>query len=176
MKKDTKKIPSHLMGGKSQIDKQKEAKKKATEEQTTEEQTIKKSRIESIANEIIEEEENESKNKSSNNSTDNSTDNSINNPSNNSADNSTVEDLLSAILDSEEEKNIREKANVYLDKITMDKLRTLSEKRNKSITNIVEELLVAVLKNVEVDDEAVNNYIAKNKAKGNKKPSKKKKK
>lgn len=155
-------MPAHMQKKpKSQIEKRKENK---------EDIATPKANIELIANEIIEEESKEletTDEESKNNPNNDSQDESLNESSNNSS------NLLASTLQKKKIKKPKEKANLYLDEETMNKLRTLSEKEDISITAIVEDLLVNILKDVEVDMNAVKKYKKKNKIKGNKNSSKK---
>lgn len=56
----------------------------------------------------------------------------------------------------------KEKANVYLERETMDKLKTLSSVTGKSLAVIIERCLEKELENVEVIESEVRKYNAKN--------------
>ena len=147
------KIPPHLQKGKqkSQIEKKKDAEK---------------SRAEMLKDLILEDENTELQDELNDGSQNDSQDDSENKSENKS--NTTTNDLLASVLKIEKKKKPKEKANLYLEEDVMDKLRTLSIKTDKSITTIVEELLVEILKDTEVDEASVRRYKKKNKSKGNK--------
>lgn len=132
----------------SQIDKKKKAEK---------------SRTDMIAETFSSEEDNESYNKSSYESKNEPN----NKTANTKSDDISAKDLLK-LLEPQAKKEKKEKANIYLKKDTMDKLRTLSIQKDKGITAIVEELLDIILKDVEIDEASVRKYKRMNKVRSNK--------
>ncbi len=57
----------------------------------------------------------------------------------------------------------RQKANVYLNTDTMDKLKTLSSLSNKSIASLIETILINNLESVEIIPDEVKKYDESNK-------------
>ena len=63
-------------------------------------------------------------------------------------------------------KNKKEQIGIHLPSVYVDKLKTIAEANNLSMSKLFENLLSNLLEPVEVDKKLVNQYNARNKNKG----------
>lgn len=63
-------------------------------------------------------------------------------------------------------KNKKEQIGIHLPSIYVDKLKTIAETNNISMSKLFENLLSNLLESVEVDEKLVNQYNDRNRSKG----------